>query len=137
MTKKQRSTYTVRCERSDNWWAISVVGMPGAFGQVRRLTQARETARDVIAMMLEASPDSFDIELEPVINPAVHRSLKRALTARKQADEVQSAALEATRHAAKALIDSGVTVRDAGEILGISFQRVSQLVQDRSDRVAS
>ena len=137
MTKQERQTYTVRCERSEGWWAISVVDLPGAFGRARRLSQAKETACDVIAMMLGVPSDSFDVELEPVISPVVNRSLKRALTARRLADEVQSTALEATRNAARALVDSGVTVRDAGEILGISFQRVSQLVLEAPDRAAS
>ncbi len=137
VTKKTRRTYTVRCERSEGWWAISVDGVPGAFGQTRRLSQAKETARDVIAMMLDAAPESFDVELEPVVSATVRRSLDQARTARKQAEDVQTAAQEATRRAAKALVDSGLTVRDAGEILGISFQRVSQLVKNSPDRAAS
>lgn len=43
-------------------------------------------AGDDIAMVVDVPADSFDVELEPVISPAVNRSLKRALTARRQVD---------------------------------------------------
>ena len=43
-------------------------------------------------------------------------------------DRLQGEAADATREAATALVRSGLTVRDTGALLGLSYQRVGQLV---------
>ena len=49
------------------WWAIDVTeGLPGhmfAHTQVRRLTQAHQTAREVIADLIEVEPSEVDVEI--------------------------------------------------------------------------
>lgn len=64
-------TYAVTTERSGNWWAFSVPEIPDAQGQARRLEQARNEARDVISMMPDAEPDSFDISLSAELDPQI------------------------------------------------------------------
>ena len=68
--------YTVTAERSGNWWAFSVPEIPGAHGQAGRLEQVRDEARDVIAMMLDAEPDSFDVSLSAKLDPQIERALE-------------------------------------------------------------
>ncbi len=43
-------------------------------------------------------------------------------------DRLQGEAADATREAATALVRSGLTVRDTGALLGLSYQRVGQFV---------
>ena len=119
--------YTVRCTRSGSWWAISVPEIKGVFSQARRLDQVEEMAREAIALMLDVDPNSFDVDVQPELPQEVTRAHK-ARSALRKAEE---SAEEATVTAARALLAKGYTVRDAGALLGISPQRVSQLAPRR------
>jgi predicted XRE-type DNA-binding protein len=55
---------------------------------------------------------------------------------RADADRLQAESSGALRHLTHELMGSGFSVRDAAVILGISHQRVSQLVRGESERVA-
>jgi predicted RNase H-like HicB family nuclease len=117
--------YTARCVRSGTWWAITVPEIKGVFSQARRLDQVEAMAREAVALMLDVAPDSFEIEVKPEV-PSEVTVARQARTALRQAE---LSAEEATRSAAEALLRQGYTVRDAGELLGISPQRVSQITR--------
>jgi hypothetical protein len=104
-----------------------------AITQARRFGEVDETAKSLIAITLDVPDDSFEIrtELEAIedINvterlDAVHDQLERAeaLAAKAQADK---------RALAHDLATIGVTLRDIGAILGMSFQRAQQLVRGK------
>lgn len=61
------ATYTVRATRSGDWWAIDVEEIPGIFTQSKRLDGVEEMARDAIAITLDVEPDSFEIDVQPVL----------------------------------------------------------------------
>ncbi|MEV7231605.1 hypothetical protein AB0M79_32025 [Polymorphospora sp. NPDC051019] len=82
-------------------------------------------AREAIALMLDVAPDSFELEVSPQLPPKV----SHALVARRAAREADLAAERATAEAVRELLADGYTVRDAGRMLGISPQRVSQIAQ--------
>ncbi|MDZ5447780.1 hypothetical protein U2F26_34610 [Micromonospora sp. 4G57] len=119
--------YTVRCARSGAWWAITVPEIKGVFSQARRLDQVEGMAREAIALMLDVDPHSFDVDVQPDLPEEVTRA-RKARSALRKAEE---SADEATVTAARALLAKGYTVRDAGALLGISPQRVSQLAPKR------
>ena len=54
--------------------------------------------------------------------------VRLATETRRRTEAANGAAQGAPWQAAKALTNSGLSVRDAAEMLGISFQRVHQLV---------
>ena len=125
-------TYTVTTERSGNWWAFSVPEIPGAHGQARRLEQVRDEARDVISMMLDAEPDSFDVSLSVKLDPRIEHALAEAKAARQEFDTYQRVAQEKLRFAAEQIKEvGGLTVRDIGSLLDVSFQRISQILSDK------
>ncbi len=115
--------YTARCTRVGEWWATSVPELRGVHTQARRLDQVEDMARDAIALMLEVPADSFDIE----VMPEVPDEVSTAPRARDELREAEQAANTATERAARWLIEHGYTVRDAGRLLGLSPQRVSQI----------
>ena len=121
-------TYTAVCRRAGDWWAISVPEIKGVHTQARRLDQVEAMARDAIALFLNVTPDTFAIEVRPEI-PA---EATEAVAARKAAREAETWADKLTRAAAAALLAKGYTVRDAGALLDISPQRVSQLTAGSS-----
>lgn len=122
--------YLVRARRIGSWWALDVEGLPGVHTQVRRIDQADEMARDAIAGVLGISPDSFEIVVTPEVPTALRTMVDQATKARSQAAQAQDAAAQLTRDAAQGLVDEGLTVRDAGALLGLSHQRVAQLVRE-------
>lgn len=127
-----RRKYTARCRRTDGWWAIEVPELPGVFSQARRLDQVEAMARDAIALFLDVPDSSFDLLVEPILPQDIEADLKAATAARSLADNAGREAKEAVRSVTRRLHDElGLTVRDAGAILGVSHQRAQQLLRDR------
>jgi predicted RNase H-like HicB family nuclease len=125
--------YTVRYERDESgWWVAQVREVPEALTQGRTLAETRRRIREALAVVLD---DDRAAEEAPLIDEVklpsgVRRALTRARAARRrlEADAVQ--AQETTEFAVRELTRSlGLSVRDAGELLGISHQRVQQLAR--------
>jgi predicted RNase H-like HicB family nuclease len=129
-----KPTYLVRAVRSGRWWAIDVPELRGVFSQARRLDQVEFMAREVIALMLNVSEDSFDITVEPDLDSlgGVREAIEAAIRERERANAAQDAASTAMRHAVSEVRASGYTSRDAGLLLGVSNQRISQI--ERAER---
>jgi predicted RNase H-like HicB family nuclease len=125
---RERPTYKARCVRSGAWWAISVAEVPGAHTQARRLEQAEAIAREAIALVLNVPPDSFDVELAPELAEELQAAIASMGQRKQEAADAQRSATDAAAATARALLDAGLTVRDAGRMLGLSYQRVAQLV---------
>jgi hypothetical protein len=125
-------TYVVNTERSGNWWAFSIPEIPGAHGQAKRLDLVKNEARDVVALMLDAPEESFDLELAVKLDARMEHILDEARTARQQFESSQRIAQEKLRAAAEQFKDvAGLGVRDIGSLLNVSFQRISQILGDK------
>ena len=125
-----RKTYTAHCQRSQGWWAIRVLEVPGAFSQARRLGQVERMVRDVVALALEVAPDSFDIYVVVVLPEPSQHALDRAIELRHEAQHAAASAARATVEAIRTMVDrDGLTIREAGQLLGVSHQRVAQLMR--------
>jgi predicted RNase H-like HicB family nuclease len=132
-----RRKYTARCRRSDGWWAIEVPELQGVFSQARRLDQVEAMTRDAIALFLDVPDDSFDLAVQPVLPQEIEADLKAANAARSLADNAGREAKDSVRRVTRRLHDElGLTVRDAGTILGVSHQRAQQLLRDAPKRTA-
>jgi DNA-directed RNA polymerase specialized sigma subunit len=139
MMQKKRRIYTARAQRDGKWWAISVKGLPGALSQVRRLDQAEAMAREVIALVLDVPEDSFDVVVAPELSEEHRDALAELDRAKEQYAQSMAALAERQQKATLLLVrDAGLTVRDAATVLGVSFQRVSQLTShsEKSTRKA-
>jgi predicted RNase H-like HicB family nuclease len=128
----EMKTYVVTTERSGNWWAFSIPEIPGAHGQAKRLDLVKNEARDVVALMLDAPEESFDLELAVKLDARMEHILDEARTARQQFESSQRVAQEKLRAAAEQFKDvAGLSVRDIGSLLNVSFQRISQILGDK------
>jgi predicted RNase H-like HicB family nuclease len=125
--------YTARAERVDGWWAITVAGFPGAHTQVRRLDQAEAATKDLISLLMDAEPGSFDVRVDPDIEVPARAAMDELDQAKANYDKAQESFAIKRREAALALTEQ-MTVRDAGYLLELSHQRVAQLTgkRDRS-----
>ncbi len=123
------TVYTAHVSRSGNWWHIAVP-QAGQFAmtQVRRLEQVDAMTRDMLATLLNVAPDSFDIAIE-LADSELTDSMNAVAAARKQADEADQRAQEATRAQACRLVEKGLPVRDIAKLLHISRSQVSVLTR--------
>jgi predicted transcriptional regulator/predicted RNase H-like HicB family nuclease len=125
------NTYTVPATRNDGWWVINA-DVPGAivWSQARRLEQVEPMAREAIALTLDASPDSFIVNVVVEIPQEIRLQVDAAKRLAELSDEFQSLTAELRRQIATDLQKSGYTARDSGELIGISSQRISQMLAE-------
>jgi hypothetical protein len=128
LVEVKRRSYRVTALRDERWWLLRVPELD-VVTQTRRLGHAERTARDLIATWLHADPGSFDVEVVPAVgDEVIDRLVGEAVEARATAARQSSRAMELTDEAVHRLVAKGVAMRDVGEMLGISHQRVAQLV---------
>ncbi|NMR28100.1 hypothetical protein [Crystallibacter degradans] len=123
---------TAKAFRSGNWWAIEVPEVAGVFSQAKRLDQVAEMAADAVAVIKGVDPKSIEVTVIPDLPQAQLDVVEASRQMAKQAEESRFEALLLSRRAIKDLKASGLTVRDIGFMLGLSPQRISQLVPEES-----
>jgi hypothetical protein len=132
LVEAMSKTYTAICQRSQGWWAIRVPEVAGAFSQARRLHDVERMVRDVVALALEVPADSFDVRLEVILPERSQTALERAVELRHEAQLAMASAARATIDAVRSMVDGdGLTIPEAGQLLGLSHQRVAQLLRER------
>ena len=122
----ERSSFNCRATRVDGWRAISVDGLPGAHTQARRLDKAEAAARDMLSLLFDRTPGFFDVTVSAELSRQEHVALDRIAEARERYEVAKSEMAIAQRSAVSLLVDQeGLTIRDAGVIMGVSYQRIA------------
>ena len=117
---------TANATRSEGWWAVEVPEIDGLFTQVRRLDQIVDMVRDAAELLEGIDPDALDVE---IFANVPHRDMAdRAREPTEHARRTQEEASRAMRCAAQSLSGDGLSVRDIGNVLGVSFQRAQKLL---------
>lgn len=112
--------------RCGSWWAVEFDGPTGTFNtQARRLDQIPEMVCDILEM---EGVTGATVTINPLLPDDLAQALAEAKRAAAQAQVATDLAARQSREVASQLRASGLTVRDAGELLGVSPQRISQLV---------
>jgi predicted RNase H-like HicB family nuclease len=128
---RTKKTYSAKAIRSGDWWAITIPELKGVHSQARRLDQAEAMAREAVSLFLDVPSDSFEVTVVPVLPAAVQADVDKARAVRGEAEERQREAATATARAARELVKgTKLTVREAGQILGVSHQRIAQLLHN-------
>lgn len=123
------SRYTVTAERSGKWWVLQAKEAPGAISQVARLDQADDIV-EAIAFVTGEPEASIEIDVVPTLPAGAREHLNRAEALRREAAEANTAAADESRRAVNALIHGGLTLRDVGLVMNVSYQRAGQLAAD-------
>ncbi|MFF4616938.1 hypothetical protein [Nonomuraea jabiensis] len=130
----KRDTYIITASRSDAWWALTVSGRGlkrSYHTQVKRLEQAEEMARDLVATMLDMDVSEIDADFDlTVADDEVATELEATLVTRLAATLVKQKAAEATQATVADLARRGYVHRDIGYLLGISHQAVGKLLNE-------
>jgi hypothetical protein len=114
----------------NGWWAITVNDVLNSTinTQARRLDRIEAMARDAIALGLEVPADSFDVEVSFTIDDVLQELITEARLSSLIAQEAQTTAAKKTKAAVKVLHKQGFSTRDSGTLIGLSAQRISQLL---------
>lgn len=121
-----RRSYTVTARRWARGWELHIDGV--GVTQSRSLASAEGMVRDYICMDFDVEPDSFDVTITPEVS-ALDVDVQAARTAIDEAAAAQRAAALQSRAVARALKDAGLSGADVAAVLGVSTQRVSQLLK--------
>ena len=123
----QVTTYRVIATQEERFWLLSVPELD-VVTQARTLDRAEATVRDLIAVWLDVPADSFAVEVEPRLDDEWTKLLRETKDARATADKASARASEMLRTSVTTLHDAGLSAREVGSLVGISYQRVQQLL---------
>jgi len=123
------TSYELVVERdASGSWIARIPAVPGCHTHARTLAQARRRIREALSLWVEGAEDA-ELREEIRLPRPVQLALQRSSFARAQAERRRSEAARAMTEAARALQELDLGMRDAAELLGISHQRVQQLVR--------
>lgn len=129
---------TLRCAAADKGWQITVVGDEAGTVTSRRLDGAIAAARPLLERHAGvADVDGLEVALQVVAAPPVAAAVRRAIDARDRAADQQDEASIAMRDAVQVLAAQEISLRDAASMLGLSYERVRQLLDSESAGQAS
>jgi predicted RNase H-like HicB family nuclease len=110
-------------------WIVRIPDVRGCHSYGRSLEEARRRIREALTLWVDDAEDAV-IDEEIRLPAAARTALNRAMRARERADREHVVAQRETERTVRTLLDDvGIGMRDAGELLGISHQRVQQLVK--------
>lgn len=136
MNKKK---YTARYTLEHGRWLVEIVEIPQVHSFATTFAKARAHIRDALGLWLHVEdPATLDIADELAGVPGdLADEVSEARRSRAQANQLLARSQELTAEAARRLVkDVGVSTRDAAELLGVSHQRVHQLLQQAHRRSA-
>jgi len=121
--------YKVRYEREDGCWIVRVPSVYGCHSNGRMIEEARRRIREALGLFVDDADEAeFDEDIR--LPPAVKRLVDAQLKARKRAEDEQAKAMSLANDVAPILVrEVGLSRRDAGALLGLSHQRVQQMVE--------
>jgi hypothetical protein len=121
---------TVRVSREGKWWVGEVPEVLGAATEVTQLSDLEVEIRDLLAGLLDLDDD--DLELSWDMSEILGSEGQEVWDAyRRGRDELEiiKAKVESDRtKTLHALRSAGVSIRDTATLVGLSHQRVAQLL---------
>lgn len=127
MTAPTSYTAVYAYDTDDHAWNVHVRGLVGCQTYGRSIRQAQRRIREALALWLDVEPDDVVVrDRFPAELASVAAEVDRA---RVVAERAGARAHQQTVEAVKVLTSLGLSRRDAGELLGLSHQRVHQLLE--------
>ena len=129
-----RMTFKVVYEPDESGWHARIPSVRGCLTWGRSLSEARRHIREALSTCEDVFDDADRVAREAEfvddvrLPPRARQKLKAYVQAREHLRSQQRRVREAARGAAKALTGGArVSLRDAGELLGLSRERVRRL----------
>ena len=127
-TTTKTRTYTAVYDRdsTDDAWNVRIKGLSGCQTYGRSVRQAQSRIREALAVWLDQ--DSSTLTIRDCFPEPLATVADEAVRARIAAERAEAKAQQQTLDAVRRLTRSGLSRRDVAEILGLSHQRVQQLL---------
>lgn len=120
--------YQATAVKDGDWWFVEVPEV-GAYGQATSLAKAPAVAREVTALWLDVDPAEVEVTVTAQPDPETAAAIERADALAAEAAALQNKAAELRAAAVLRYVNEHhVTRREAAAALGMSVQRVQQLV---------
>jgi predicted RNase H-like HicB family nuclease len=124
-------TYRVECEwDKTGWWVVTVPDVPGAVTQCRRLDKVPADVGEVLELLTGQKPGSYNLDIQPEVPGRAGALATKARALRDDLDNLSSTVAVTTSTAVVSLSKSGFSMRDIGALVGVSHQRVDQILKN-------
>jgi hypothetical protein len=123
--------YTAIVERSAPGWSIYVPQVD-RHTWAAHLREIEDMARDLVQVMTDEPIETIELSVE--LPAELRNPIADMISTRASADLAETAARDAQRNAASALRGAGAPLRDIAAALGVSHQRVHQILADVAGR---
>lgn len=121
--------YEATAAREGGWWVIHVPELDVS-GQARKLAKVEEAAQEIVALALDAEVADVKVTVRTIADDAVVQALSQADALAEQGQALAAKAARLRADTVRNYVKSeGLTVREAGTLLGMSPARVQQLVK--------
>ena len=121
---------TAQLTRDGRFWLVYVPEID-QYTQARSVREAPEMARDLTAVWLDIPIEDVEFAgLTIELPDDVRTDIEHAAELREAALKANQESAAAVRAAALKLRDNGLTVRDIGAALDVSYQRAHQLISN-------
>lgn len=120
-------SFTVTAERGTSGaWVLECAEL-GVVSQTRRLDRAKDEVVDALVFQSGLDSSDFEIEIVSILPTEVESLRQRAEELRAKAEVATGAAAAAKSELARKMKDEGFTLREMGQVLGVSYQRAAEL----------
>lgn len=120
--------YEAEVTREGRWWMVSVPSI-GALTQARHVAEIPLMARELVAVHEGRKLEDVDVDIGyRDINGVAGGRVSDLLADREVAETVARTVAERTSRLVRDLVQAGVPLREVAELIGVSHQRVHQLV---------
>lgn len=122
------TTWIARTHLEPPWWVIEVDGVGAT--QARSLALVESVATDMIATVLDIVEASIEVEVVAELDPALNEEIDSVRASLAELEAMKHETARRSRAMVRHLVDGlGIRGRDAALLLGVSPQRVSQLLR--------
>lgn len=119
--------FQATASKQGKWWNITIPEL-GQASATKKLTEVQEYANSLAAATLDVQETDVDVRVTFTLPAAVESEWTAAREETRRAKELTIAAASRTKRVVKQLHAQGYTIRDIAQVLGISFQRASQIL---------
>ena len=128
---RRRKVLTGVYTQDEGYWLAQVKEIPQVHTFGRTLVKAEDHLRDALTLWLEH--DEYDLQFELDLPRKVVDLISRANQEREESKRRQASAADLAVKVAIELVEKrDLSIRDAAHLLGISHQRVQQLLSQQS-----
>lgn len=120
-------SYHVTATRWAHGWELHIEGV--GVTQSRTLTTAEATVRDYLELDEYVDHSTAEIVIKPELGGNLAAEAEAARLETKRAEELRDEAARKSRRVVHELKEAGLSGSEAAIVLGVSTQRISQLVK--------